>query len=282
MRRKRQENRIQLAQNFLTNERLVRRLVAYSGITSVDTVIDIGAGRGIITAELARYAKRVIAIEMDRRLAGILRERFRHRMNVEIVECDFLEYRAPPKVDLKVFASIPYSRTAAIVRKLLDSMHPVEAHLIMQREPARKFAGIPNETLFSLLAKPRFEFQIVHRLRRTDFHPIPEVDSVLLRIRRRETRCLELRSRTGIASSGNGDQKLGKRCLSWAEFVTFGFTRYKPNLRLAFKNVFTYRQWKHVAREQSFQINATATELNFDQWLGVYRSYLRQAGGSRQ
>ena len=233
----------------------MRRLVECAGIRDSDTVIDIGAGRGTITAELARHAGRVIAIEMDPRLVGLLRERFRHRKNVEIVGCDFLQYRAPASGDLKVFANIPYNRTAAIVRKLLESTNPVEAHLIMQREPARKFAGIPYETLFSLIAKPRFEFRIMRQLRRTDFHPVPDVDSVLLRIRRREF--------SPDCAHGDG----------WREFVTFGFTQYKPNLRLAFKSVFSYKQWKHIAREHSFPINATATELSYDQWLGLYRSF---------
>ena len=243
--------RLSLAQNFLTSEKLVRRLVEKAGIDPGDTVIDIGAGRGIITTELARHARRVIAIEKDPRLARELRVRFRNQSSVEVVECDFIRYRMAED-DYKVFASIPYNQTAAIVRKLLDSPRrsPSQAFLIMQKEPARKFAGIPHETLFSLLAKPYFELDIVHHLRRTDFQPPPDVDSVMLRIVRRPRPVI------------NGD---------WASFVSYGFKRYKPNLRLAYKDVFSYKRWKTLARELGFDLNATPSELRFEQWMGLFR-----------
>ena len=234
-------------------------MIGLSKIGSGDTVIDIGAGRGIITAELARHAKRVIAIEKDPRLIRSLRSRFGTRSNVEIVQCDFLQYRLPGKSDHKVFANIPYNRTAAIVRKLLDRPDdaPLESFLIMQKEPAKKFAGVPRETLFSLLAKPYFEFRIMHHLHRTDFRPVPDVDSVLLRITRKTT------ERSEIVKSISP--------MSWPRFVTYGFTRYKPNLRLAYKNIFTYKHWKYLARELGFPINATPSELTFEQWLGLFR-----------
>ena len=75
------------------SERLVSRLVQIANIKTEDTVVEIGPGRGIITAELARRAGRVIAIEKDPRLVSSLRERFRRSSNVEIVAGDFLSYR---------------------------------------------------------------------------------------------------------------------------------------------------------------------------------------------
>jgi 23S rRNA (adenine-N6)-dimethyltransferase len=255
--RHRQHRRKQFGQNFLTSERLVRKLVDIANIKADDTVIDIGAGRGIITAELARRARRVIAIEKDPRLVRVLRERFHTTSNVEIVGDDFLTYRIPVR-EYKVFASIPCNLTAAIVRKLIEAPRraPSEAYLIIQREPARKFAGLPCETLFSVLAKPYFDLAIVHHLRRTDFHPVPDVDSVMLRIKRRDRPLVD-------------DSSL------FRGFVEYGFTRYKSNLRLAYKNVFTYKQWKRLAHELRFPINATSTEVTFEQWLGLYDAYVR-------
>lgn len=256
MNSQRQHKQFQLAQNFLRSERLVRKLVELANISARDTVLDVGAGRGVITAELARRADRVIAIEKDPRLVRSLRERFRAASNIDIIECDFLSFRIPVR-DYKVFANIPYNMTAAIVRKLLDPRDgPREAHLIMQKEPAKKFAGLPNETLFSVLAKPHFEFSIVHHLRRTDFRPVPDVDSVMVRITRRATPLID-------------------DLAAYREFVQYGFTRYKPNLRLAYKTVFTYKQWKRLAGDLRFGVNATPTELKFDQWLELYRIYLR-------
>ncbi|MGA9398881.1 MAG: rRNA adenine N(6)-methyltransferase family protein, partial [Anaerolineaceae bacterium] len=174
-----------LAQNFLRKSGLVQQLLRVSSIGSSDTVVEIGAGRGIITAELARIARRVIAVEKDPALVEELHRQFRAAGNVEIIEKDFLQYRICER-EYKVFANIPYNITADILRKLLYiAPMPKDAYLILQREAAAKFAGFPKESRFSVLAKPWFSFQIVRQLRRTDFEPVPRVDSVLLCIHKR-------------------------------------------------------------------------------------------------
>ncbi|MBD0395696.1 MAG: rRNA adenine N(6)-methyltransferase family protein, partial [Microcoleus sp. C1-bin4] len=162
---KRRRRKVFLAQNFLRSPGLVRRLVARSSIGPSDVVYEIGPGKGIITAELARAAERVVAIEKDPKLVRRLRKRFRGVENIEIIEQDFLQFSIR-ECDYKIFANIPYSITASIVRKILYVPPvPGEAFLILQKEPARKFSGCPRETMFSLLAKPFFEFQIMAELK---------------------------------------------------------------------------------------------------------------------
>jgi 23S rRNA (adenine-N6)-dimethyltransferase len=230
--------------------------VGASTIGGADTVYEIGPGRGIITAELARRAGRVIAVEKDAWLVRRLRERFSGTANIEIVENDFLRYRIAER-EYKIFASIPYNVTADIVRKILYTYPtPGEAYLILQKEPARKFSGSSGETLFSLLAKPFYDMRIIERLKRTDFHPVPNVDSVLLRIRRLGRPLIQR------------DEKAVYR-----DFVRYGFGRWKSYLRLAFKDVFTYKQWKRLAHDLQFPVNVTPTQLSFEQWLGLYEGY---------
>ena len=257
----RQHRQVCLAQNFLRSPKLVRRLVGMSTIGPCDTVYEVGPGDGIITAALASVARQVIAIEKDPELARRLRERFRLD-NVEIVQKDFLAYsfrtRRGKGAEYKLFANIPYNITAQIVRKILYEPSNIgEAYLILQKEAAKKFSGSPRETLFSILAKPFFEFQILCQLRRTDFWPIPSVDSVLLSIKRRTRPLIETQD-----------------VISYRDFVQYGFGRWKPNLRLAFKNVFTYKQWKRLAHDLDFPLNATPRELSFEQWLGLYHRFL--------
>ena len=253
---KQPRKRIRLAQNFLRSPGLVRSLVERSSIGPGDTVYEIGPGRGIITAELARKAGNVIAVEKDPALVKRLRDRFRAHENVEIAHGDFLRWQIAER-EYKIFASIPYNATAEIVRKILyDPPVPSEAHLIMQREAAMKFAGLPRETLFSVLAKPFFDFEIVRNLRRTDFEPVPQVDSVLLRIVRRRPRLIER-------------EDLGP----YRDFVGCGFQSWKRNLRTAYKRRFTYKQWKRLAHDLRFPLNATPTDLAFDQWLGLFKAH---------
>lgn len=262
----RQHRRILLAQNFLRSPKLVHRLVGMSTIGPCDTVYEIGPGNGIITTALARIARRVIAIEKDPELVRRLRERFCLVDNVEIVEQDFLNYSFPARCgvgvlpEYKIFANIPYNNTAQILRKVLDERSKLcEAYLIMQKEPAKKVSGSPRETLLSIMVKPFFEIRILSHLRRTDFLPAPDVDSVLLSITRRRPPLLATQ-----------DVAL------YRDFVRYGFGRWKPNLKLAFKNVFTYKQWKRLARELDFPINATPTDLSLEQWLGLYHGFRRR------
>ena len=210
----RQSRQVCLAQNFLKSPKLVGRLVDLSKIGPGDIVYEIGPGNGIITAVLASIAKQVIAIEKDPQLVYRLRERFRPLSNVEIVEKDFLDYafRLNPASEYKVFANIPYNITSQIVRKILYERSNIrETHLILQKEAAQKFSGTPKESLCSILTKPFFEFQIVYQLRRTDFWPMPAVDSVLLSIKRRSHPLIEM-----------------QEAATYRDFVQYGFGRWKP------------------------------------------------------
>jgi 23S rRNA (adenine-N6)-dimethyltransferase len=262
---KQPNKRIALAQNFLRNSNLVRQILSASSIGPSDTVYEIGPGRGLITAELARTADRVIAIEADQHLVRKLNMRFRRVKNVRIVGKDFLQYHVSSQ-EYKIFANIPYNLTAAIVRKILFSdPRPSEAYLVMQKEAAEKFSGHPIETQFSILAKPFWLFEITHRFQRTDFRPVPNVDSVLLHI--------EKRDEPTIAEE---DADLYHR------FVRFGFGRWKKSLKLGFKPIFTYKQWKRLSNDLGFHINATPTELTFEQWAGLFDCFKKRVPKSKQ
>lgn len=243
----------------------MRSLLDASSIEMRDIVYEIGPGRGIITAELAQTARKVVAIEKDPDLARGLCQRFQGVGNVQIIAGDFLRYHIPDR-EYKIFANIPYNLTAEIMRKILY-MPPVpeEAYLIMQREAAEKFSGSPRETQFSILAKPMFEFRILRELRRTDFEPMPSVDSVLLQIKKRDPALIR-----------NEDAFLYRR------FVQYGFGTWKHNLKLVFKPVFSYEQWKHLARDLHFPLDTIPSQLTFEQWLGLFECFKQRVPRNKQ
>ena len=262
---KRPSRQIALAQNFLRSTKFVHRLVNSSSITSLDTVYEIGPGRGVITAELARLARKVIAIEKDPQLARSLSIRFPDSGNVQIVQDDFMRFRIPDH-KYKIFANIPYNLTADIVRKILYA-HPTpdEAYLILQKEAAEKFSGSPRETQFSILAKASFDIRIMDKLRRTDFKPAPRVDSVLLHILKR---CPPLVCAEDISL--------------YRQLVRFGFRNWKKNLKLAFKPIFTYEQWKRLSRHLRFRLDVTPTELTHEQWMGLFDCFKNRVSKEKQ
>lgn len=158
-----------LSQNFFVNRELIQKLIRDSSISPQDTVIEIGSGQGIMTRELLKITPHVIAIEKDPRLSS-------HPQ-------DFLTYRLPSQ-PYKVFANIPFSITNDIVRKLLQASNPpLDCYLIVQNEAANKFIISQTNTMSALLYFPWWDIQITYRFNRSDFHPTPKVNAVLLHIK---------------------------------------------------------------------------------------------------
>lgn len=180
------QRRIAYAQNFLHDPRLVRKLVAQSSLGSEDLVLEIGPGDGAITSALVDTCRHVIVVEKDPRQVARLAKRFGKEPRLTIFGGDFVDFPLPAS-RYKVFASIPYHATAAIVGKLTTGVAPPDdAYLVVQREAANRFMGTPSETLVGLQLKPWFEPSIAFAFQRTDFRPAPAVDSVLLRLEQRE------------------------------------------------------------------------------------------------
>jgi 23S rRNA (adenine-N6)-dimethyltransferase len=159
------------SQNFFSNRELIKKLIRGSSIKPTDTVLDIGSGRGHITRELLKITPNVITIEKDPKFTN-------HPQ-------DFLSYPLPSH-PYKVFANIPFSITADIIRKLLQASNPPsDCYLIVQSEAACKFITNSTNTMAAVLYHPWWNIQIVHRFRRFDFRPVPKVESVLLHIKPR-------------------------------------------------------------------------------------------------
>ncbi len=178
--------RAPLSQHFLCNRRLVDRLVRASSLSQHDTVLEIGPGRGALTAALLRAAARVIAVEIDPRLCRHLHAHFGPDPRFTLVQGDCLTRPLPP-APFKVFANLPYRHTSAILHKLLEAPQPPDdCYLIVQREAAQKWCPrATSNSLVALLHYPWWEAAVLHNFQRSDFDPPPSVDSVLLRCQRR-------------------------------------------------------------------------------------------------
>jgi len=252
--------RTQYSQNRLRSRALIGALLDKSSITKGDIVYDIGAGCGIISEELAKRQARVIAIEQDNELFNKLKLKLGDNPLVTMRHGDFLAESLPSRERYKVFANIPFIATAGIVRKMLFSQNPpADCYLVMQKEAAWKFAGIPTETLFSLLLKPWFEFRIRHAFRKTDFFPVPTVEIVLLQVERREQVLIE-----------------AEYARLYRDLVVYGFRQGKPTLKNALKGIFTYSQYIRLSRDLGFQPESRPTDLDFKQWLVLFNFFSRR------
>lgn len=169
------------SQNFITDRKLIGRIIRLSNIDKNDTIFEIGTGKGHLTKELCRRGGFVYSVEIDRKLYENAKEKLSGLSNLNLVCGDFLNYSLPAKGAYKVFANIPYNITAQIVEKLTRvSNSPADIWLVMEKGAAKRFMGLPKETEKSLLLKVNWTMEIVYHFRREDFHPMPSVDSVLI------------------------------------------------------------------------------------------------------
>lgn len=257
------------SQHFLRNWELVAKLVRDSSIGKVDTVVEIGPGKGIITSELIKAAGNVIAVELDSKLYYGLVEAYFGVDNLKLHFGDISDFNLPHS-PFKVFSNIPFVSTSTIIRKLVADPNMVQAYLVVQREAAKKFVGMPYATrnsMFSILIQPWFEAKIVWQFAQADFAPRPRVECVLLQLTRRQAPLISMKNKNlfeNYVTYMFSTRKVAKKSLSnWlSEFDNFA-TNVDSHQR-AFIN--TKAGQLRVAQNKIEKINRTRNDRHWRQY----------------
>ena len=212
-----------MGQNFLTDPDALGAIVAAAELTRADTVVEIGPGLGVLTWELLQRAGRVVAVELDRRLADRLRQEFVDHPKLTIVQGDILNLDPeqilgdggwgvedgasipnsyspspiPHPPSYKVVANLPYAITSAALRHFLEAAHKPDLMVVLvQWEVAERIAAGPGD--LSVLAHSvqiYAEPEILARVPASSFWPAPAVDSAVLRLRVRPQPAVEVEIR---------------------------------------------------------------------------------------
>jgi 23S rRNA (adenine-N6)-dimethyltransferase len=177
--------RRRLGQNFL-NAATADLLIDRADFQPGELVVEVGAGRGAMTAALAQCGVRIIAVEPDPEWSAQLRGRIAENPHVRVIEDDFLSVALPTE-RFRVVGSLPFGKTTDILRRLLDDPHTSmeRADVIVQWEAARKRAAVPPSTLLSTVWAPWWDIRLGHRIPAREFRPVPRVDAGFLTITRR-------------------------------------------------------------------------------------------------
>ena len=197
-----------LGQNFIVNPSVCPRMADESGIDSESGVIEIGAGIGVLTAELAKRAKKVVCIELDSKLLPILDETLADFDNIEIINADVLKIDLAALIEEKfggmpvyVCANLPYYITSPVIMTLLESRLPLKAVTVMvQREAAQRLCAPVGSRLSGAVTVAVDYYAEARKLfdvSAGSFMPAPKVDSSVIR--------LDIREKPGIEVS---DEKL--------------------------------------------------------------------------
>ena len=183
----------QFGQNFITDTNLLSSMVADSGITSEDVVVEIGAGAGTLTRALSKVAKRVIAFEIDNNLRQVLDITLRGlEDNVEVVFKDIMKVSSTELAEIvgsekyKVVANLPYYITTPIIMMFLESDYrPTSLSIMVQKEVAERLVAKPNTSDYgsiSAVVDLEANASITRIVKRDMFYPVPKVDSAVVKL----------------------------------------------------------------------------------------------------
>lgn len=267
-----------LGQNFIKDSQIVKKIVEAADLKLSDMVLEVGPGKGILTEELAKKAGKVVAVEIDKNLANILKNKFKNCKNIEIVNEDVLNlqiqisnFKFPiksktqnpnnihntlyviPNTGYKVVANLPYYITSPIIRMFLESENPPsEMILMVQKEVAERI--VAEKGKMSILAvsvqyyaKPELLFTV----NKKSFYPVPEVDSAVIRI---------VTSNMGYVASDERKQ--------FFRVVRAGFCAKRKTLANNLSNSFHLdkKEVEKKMEELGFASNVRAQELSVEDW----------------
>ena len=188
-----------LGQHFLIDEEVLGLIISAAELISTDVIMEVGPGLGVLTKELAKQARWVVAIELDSKLAVILKETLVSFDNVVIINEDILDIdpasllqeqkiKFPPRITspfgYKVIANLPYYITSPVLRHFFEaSVKPQIMVVMVQKEVAEAIVAKPGQmSLLSISVQFYGEPRIMGYVPAQCFYPAPEVDSAILRI----------------------------------------------------------------------------------------------------
>ena len=172
-------------QHFLFDKNILKKIIACSHISEDDTVVEVGPGLGPLTQLLSDHAKKVIAIEFDKKLIDRLKENVSEKNNVEVIRADALKFPYETiRGDFKVVANIPYNITTPLIFKFLEHKKKMTGMtLLMQKEVAKRIVASPGSKNYGVLSisiqlytKPILKFAVSRKA----FSPPPDVDSAVV------------------------------------------------------------------------------------------------------
>jgi len=180
-----------LGQNFLIDSNILGVIERAAELGAEDVVLEIGGGLGVLSEHLAERSAHVHVIEVDTRLADALRDATDRFSNVTLhfedaMRADLALLRPVPT---KVVANLPYGIAASVLLRTIEELAGVHSWVAMvQREVGERLAAAPGSGEYgapSVIAQLACEVRVARAIPRSVFHPVPNVDSVLVQMRRR-------------------------------------------------------------------------------------------------
>ncbi len=280
---RRPKQKPKLGQHFLVSDNAAMRMADALGDVSESTVLEIGPGRGVITSLLAKRARRLIAVEIDRVLAAQLRLKFGMTHNVEVIEADILSIDfdslfgpkpglGRPGIELKpipvrVVGNLPYFITSDILLRLFAFAKYFDTIVIMvQREVADRLAAPPGGSDYGLLSATAQLYAKVEKLFTLPpeaFEPAPKVHSTVLRL--------------NVAPQ---IEKLGVAGDGFIGFLKLSFAQKRKTLWNNLKSRYDEAELRRAMTQARINPSARAETLSLKQSATLFRALRSSPEGS--
>jgi len=258
----------QLGQNFLIEKNIVEKIITAADVKGNDIVLEVGAGIGVLTQSLAKKAKKVIAIEKDKKMASLLKEGLGGLKNIKIVSADALKINPKDLIGAnryKLVANIPYYITAPFIDKFLkSSLKPKTMVLMLQKEVAQRICSDPPKmNRLAVLVKFYSTPKIICFVRKESFWPSPKVDSAIIKM--------------DLNDNSRDKMEIGYK-KTFFEIVKIGFSHPRKKLINNFIEKFGIprKELIKLFLANQISINQRAENLSLNSWINLTKEFIKK------
>lgn len=258
-----------LGQHFLVDKRVLSKIITAADLSEQDSVVEVGAGKGLLTSELASRVGKVVAVEIDNILIPILKSKYSQMDHVDVIHEDArnieINQIIPDNQPYKLVANLPYYAALPIIRKFLESNHPPELIVVMvQLEVAERMtATVGKMSLVSVSIQLRGIPKIITTISPRSFKPQPKVSSAVIRIDVRPKPLLELKSES-----------------EFFKVVRAGFSSPRKQIRNTLKQGLSLNgsETDLLLRESGIDPTLRPQHLSMQDWGKLYSSFQNTIG----
>lgn len=256
-----------MGQNFLKSKEALFKMCEASSLNNKDVVIEIGPGKGALTEKLLERVWQVVAIEKDRDLIEILKEKFKNEiknkklilLNEDILNFDPKKFNVK-EGEYKIVANIPYNITGLIIRRFLSEViKPISMTLLVQKEVAERIvARDGKESILSLSVKAYGEPKYIMKVHKRFFSPAPKVDSAIIH----------------IGKIGSNFFKNKNEENTFFEIIKASFAHKRKVLR---KNLEDFeknpQKISEILAKLEISPKARAEDIKFEKWVNIFHLF---------
>lgn len=246
-------------QHLLHNKKLLNEIVDLASISTKDTVLELGAGKGALTTILNQRAGKVLAVEYDLKFIDILKRKTHQKLNTKIIHQDIMKIQLP-KGKFVVVSNIPYSITTPIMKMLLNNPSNgfQRGVIVMEKGAAKRFTAKSIKNAYVLAWRMWFDIHYFKGVSRDHFSPPPRVDSAIIKITRKKEPMIPHKD----------------------YFVFLGLAEHvlkKPQFPIDFalKGIFTSLQMKHLRKNLKVHHETSVGTLSELQWGIIFKTMVQ-------